>query len=68
MDPNIFHPERGETVRPARRICALCPVAVTCREYAIEIHEPMGVWGGMTVRERKSERARRSRLWLEGAA
>lgn len=68
MDPAIFHPERGETVRPARRICARCPVMVTCGEYAIQAHEPMGVWGGMTVRERKHERANRARAELEGAA
>jgi WhiB family redox-sensing transcriptional regulator len=63
MDPGIFHPERGESVRPARKVCSLCPVLATCREYAIASMEPMGMWGGMTPRERKSERAKRGALF-----
>lgn len=58
-DPRIFYPELGESARRAKFICRGCPVRITCREYALENYEQIGVWGGMTVRERKRERARR---------
>jgi hypothetical protein len=38
----------------AKRICAVCPLIVPCRAYALENHEKYGVWGGLTPRERSA--------------
>lgn len=56
MDPELFHPVRGNTVlqvRALRDICAGCPVIGECREHAI-LHEHHGFWGGMTEEERRA--------------
>ena len=58
-DPEtFFHPE-GETGRARRQrdilaksICATCPLAARCLEYAIENGELYGVWGGTSEDER----------------
>lgn len=58
-DPNIFfHPEgeRGAKRRrrdeQAKALCADCPVRQQCREHALQVREPYGVWGGLTEDER----------------
>ena len=50
---NVFFPERGETAEPARRVCAACPVRQLCLEYALSNRITHGIWGGLTVRERR---------------
>lgn len=42
----------------AKRVCRTCPVISQCREHAMSVPEPYGVWGGMTEDERR--RARRT--------
>jgi WhiB family redox-sensing transcriptional regulator len=37
----------------AKEICQTCPVREPCREYALEIREQHGIWGGMTESERR---------------
>ncbi|NNF89390.1 MAG: WhiB family transcriptional regulator, partial [Acidimicrobiia bacterium] len=32
---------------------AVCPVRRECTEYAMEIREPYGIWGGYTETERR---------------
>ena len=72
----FFHPEgeRGQArtsrEEAAKEVCLHCPVCKPCREHALRVHEPYGVWGGMTEEERdeyyvreKSRRAGR-RSWL----
>jgi WhiB family redox-sensing transcriptional regulator len=54
----FFHPE-GER-GPARRwrqaravaICRRCPVQAQCREHALRVGEPYGIWGGLTEEDR----------------
>lgn len=60
-DPEIFfHPEgeRGGTRRrrdeAAKAICAKCPVIQQCRKHALAVHEPYGVWGGLSEDERQA--------------
>lgn len=54
----FFHPdgERGavKRAREARAValCRECPVITQCREHALGVPEPYGVWGGMTEEER----------------
>jgi len=60
-NPDVFfHPEgeRGPARRDrdsaAKAVCAACPVLQQCREHALQVREPYGVWGGMTEDERES--------------
>jgi WhiB family redox-sensing transcriptional regulator len=60
VDPEVFFPpdsERGpKRLRrelDAKRYCQSCPVLTQCREHALQMHEPYGIWGGMTARERE---------------
>jgi WhiB family redox-sensing transcriptional regulator len=53
VDPAVFfHPE-GER-DAAKAVCAGCPVVQQCREHALTVREPYGVWGGMTEDEREA--------------
>ncbi|MFJ8622302.1 WhiB family transcriptional regulator [Kitasatospora sp. NPDC093550] len=55
----FFHPanERGAAAqqreRLAKEVCARCPVLARCRQYALDVGEPYGVWGGLTEDERR---------------
>ena len=52
-DPNLFFPERGESVKEAKAVCERCPVRAECLDYAMENHEVVGIWGGLSARERR---------------
>lgn len=52
-DPEIFFPERGGSVRAAKRVCARCAVRAECLEYALANGERFGVYGGLSERERR---------------
>jgi len=52
-DPEIFFPEKGESVRPAKRVCAGCEVRAECLQDALDRGERFGVWGGLSERERR---------------
>ncbi len=58
-DPDVFFPDQGQSLEPARRICAECVVRDECLEYALDNRERFGVWGGTSERERR--RLRRAR-------
>lgn len=53
-DTEIFFPARGETTRPARSVCELCPVRAPCLEHGL--YEKFGIWGGKSERERRRMR------------
>ena len=46
-------PERESREARAKAICGDCPVHVECREYALRIREPHGIWGGLNENERR---------------
>jgi WhiB family redox-sensing transcriptional regulator len=56
----FFHPEgeRGPARRDrdtaAKAVCLACPVLEICREHALQVREPYGVWGAMTADEREA--------------
>lgn len=56
----FFHPEgeRGPARRNrasrAKAICLGCPVIAECRNHALTVREPYGVWGGLTEDEREA--------------
>jgi WhiB family redox-sensing transcriptional regulator len=43
---------RAEREKRAKEICRRCPVLVQCREHALAVGEPFGVWGGLSEAER----------------
>ncbi len=56
-DPAIFFPERGESVEPAKALCATCPAVEPCRAYALELGTEHGIWAGESARKLKRSRA-----------
>lgn len=60
-DPEIWFPSHRATpnsidrnnINAAKAICAKCPLATACLEWAIEHNEEHGIWGGLTYYERK---------------
>jgi WhiB family transcriptional regulator, redox-sensing transcriptional regulator len=54
----FFHPEgergpaRASREARAKQICRRCPVLDQCRRHALAVHEPYGVWGGLSESER----------------
>lgn len=54
----FFHPEgergpaRANREARAKKVCGSCPVMDLCRRHALEVHEPYGVWGGLSEHER----------------
>ena len=54
----FFHPEgergpaRANREARAKQICGTCPVLEQCRRHALAVHEPYGVWGGLSEEER----------------
>jgi len=44
--PKLFFPERGQSTRPAKKICAKCPVSCECADYANRTQTEYGIWGG----------------------
>ena len=61
----FFHPagERGKArrtrIETAKAVCAACPVLQACREHALAVREPYGIWGGLDESERQRLAARR---------
>ena len=51
-DAELFFVPRSGNTLPAKQICAACPVRRACLEWAIDVNERCGVWGGMSERER----------------
>lgn len=58
MNTRIFFPERSDgwqSVKPAKAVCARCPVTAECLEECLSIGQlgHWGVWGGTSDRERR---------------
>lgn len=45
--------QRAEREARAKRVCASCPVQSDCRDLALRLREPHGIWGGLTEAERR---------------
>jgi WhiB family redox-sensing transcriptional regulator len=54
----FFHPEgergpaRARREAKAKAVCFQCPALEQCRRHALAVHEPYGIWGGMSEGER----------------
>jgi len=47
-----FFVVRGQDDRPAKAVCARCPVRDDCLGYALDNGIAYGIWGGTSARER----------------
>lgn len=61
IDPELFYPERGGSVRDAIAVCLACDVRADCLAWALENDERWGVWGGVSEQGRKKMRRERRR-------
>lgn len=61
MPAGLFYagPHENHVAARARTVCATCPVADACLEFALVHDERFGIWGGTSERERR--RLRRAR-------
>ena len=57
MDTDLFFPPRGGDGWRAKRVCARCPVRAECLDE--HLGETVGVFGGLSPKERIAERRRR---------
>lgn len=63
-DPELFFdPERLES---AKKVCAACPVAQLCLQYAFEIDASEGVFGGLTAKERQQLKKKLNQRKIKG--
>lgn len=60
VDPDLFFPEKGESAAEAKAVCAGCTVRTECLEAALARNERFGIWGGLSVKERRVVRRRRA--------
>lgn len=54
-----WFPERGESLEPAKAVCAACPVLEECCDFAVTNGEKHGVWAGMSALDRRQLRRQR---------
>lgn len=47
----------------AKALCAQCPVVKECLRHALINHEQHGIWGGLTLAERRKARLPRVVRW-----
>ena len=54
-DPEVFFPVEDDEAAEAeaKAVCEQCVVREACLEHAITSREKIGVWGGLTERERR---------------
>lgn len=78
LDPDLFFPpveaesteQRHAREGAAKAVCASCPVRQECLSWALSNRERLGVWGGLTERERQllttNRRRRATRVMAAG--
>lgn len=54
MDPEAFFGRNLTEARSALRTCDRCEVRQQCLEYAVSQRIDIGVWGGLTERQRRT--------------
>ncbi|NLG55653.1 MAG: WhiB family transcriptional regulator [Rhodococcus sp.] len=61
----FFHPDgergraRAQRESRAKEMCGRCPVLNQCRNHALSVAEPYGIWGGMSEADRELHARRR---------
>jgi WhiB family redox-sensing transcriptional regulator len=54
VNPEWFFPERGQSHKPGKSVCAGCPVIFECRSYQERTDTEYGMWAGKIVPRKKS--------------
>lgn len=54
MGASLFFTSKGESLAPAKAVCAICPVRLPCAHEGAE--ERFGIWGGTDARQRRRTR------------
>lgn len=62
MDPDVFFGRNLTEARTAIRTCDRCEVRQQCLDYAVTEGIDIGVWGGLTERQRRAYVRQRGRL------
>jgi len=57
---DLFFPEQGASTEKAKGICEPCKVKTECLDYAVDVVEKFGIWGGLSERERRPLRRERA--------
>lgn len=52
----LFFPEKGESNKAAKKICAMCVVRQECLAEALQTNEYFGIRGGLNYKERNKLR------------
>lgn len=50
---SVSESDRAWSEAPAKAVCAVCPVRERCLSQALEVGEPMGIFGGLNETERR---------------
>jgi WhiB family redox-sensing transcriptional regulator len=62
--PTLFYPEQHTgpyfDVREAKAICAGCLARQDCLDFALDRFETIGIWGGLTPKERREVKRERA--------
>lgn len=61
VNPELFFPAQHTPSGEAKAVCATCPVATECLDYALDNREVFGVWGGTSEKQRRLIRRDRRR-------
>lgn len=48
-------PARADREARAKAVCQACPVLAQCRDHAMAVREPYGVWGGLSATDRHQQ-------------
>lgn len=67
-DPETFFPGKGGSTKDGKKICASCEVRTQCLEHALATDEKFGIWGGLSERERRELRRKRTGVGMGRAA
>ncbi len=46
-------PQRPNAYNEGRKVCNICPVSDACLNYALDMEEEFGLWGGMSPYQRQ---------------
>jgi len=59
LDPEQFFVRSLQQAKSAIQVCQRCPVRQECLDHAVDESIEVGVWGGLTERQRRAYARRR---------
>lgn len=51
-DGDLWFPIKGNSARPAKRVCEVCHIRAECLKYALDNNVKHGIFGGFSERDR----------------